>query len=144
MECPICLNKKSMKFLVELECHHKLCHTCAVEWLLKNPTCPCCRQTTKYFCKSTRSRLQARALVQDASSIWTQIRMLYGTAVPTDVFFEYIRYFFLQSPNRGLWYRPHLIRFKKQFMTICRSHPTNDHLAPHNKKILDEFLQSSV
>ncbi len=143
MECPICLNKKSSKFLVELECHHKLCHSCATHWLLKTPTCPYCRRKSLYFCKDTRSRSQANVLVQEASHLWKYIRRTYGNTIPSDIFFEFIRYFFLQENNRWIWYRPHLVRFKKQFKNICRVHPRKETLSPLNQRILSEFLQSS-
>lgn len=141
MDCPICLNKKSSKFLVELECHHKLCHSCAYSWLIKNPTCPCCRQKSWYFIKHTRSLATARTLVHDSQTMWREIRTIYQHDIPCDVFLEYIRYFFLLDKHKDIWYRPQLVAWKDYYKEICRLYIHSHRLSSKNRAIYDEFMR---
>lgn len=142
MDCPICLNKKSSTFLVELECHHKLCRSCAVQWLIKNPTCPCCRQLTYYFSKSTRSLRRAHSIVKEANHLWTNIVEMYNGHIPVNIFAEFIRYFFLDEKNRSIWYRPEMTMYKKYFKNMSNNVVGNRDIYDRSYGIMLDFLHS--
>lgn len=144
MECPVCYNKKSSKFLVELECHHKLCHSCAYHWLLKNPTCPCCRQQSWYFTKPTRSLSHAHLTVKQAEYLWKEIRGTYNGSIPTNIFMEFVHHFFLSSEkNRAIWHRPQLVHYKNHFKFICQRAVPFDRLNEREREIYVDFLKST-
>jgi len=46
MSCPICFEEISKKTgQTILSCSHTFHIKCILEWLIKNPSCPCCRET---------------------------------------------------------------------------------------------------
>lgn len=142
MDCPVCLNKKSSRFLIELECHHKLCLSCAQSWLIKHPTCPCCRARTFYFMKSTRSLYHAHVTIRQADYLWNDMMQTYQGYVPINMFMNFIDTFFNSEENRTVWYRAPLIEYKKNFKLICLNHVNILTLDERNQHIYFTFMKS--
>lgn len=135
MSCPICLNNKSSRYMITLECHHKICIQCSIEWLIKNPTCPLCRKDTIHFCRQTRSYYKAIQLYESTTETWNilfecldGLQRFVGRLNESrnevlfsflKVFISFIEHYFLKSENYSLWYRPEMKQFKKSIFDIC-------------------------
>jgi len=65
MECPVCYDDVST---VDLNCTHKMCQGCAMQWFQRSPTCPVCRAPVSH----PDFRLAAIPLLQaDATPVLT-------------------------------------------------------------------------
>lgn len=107
MECPVCLNKKGSKYMFNLECNHKLCIPCSIQWLATvkhQMTCPLCRNPTEIFEKHTRSNKESHILCIDAIHTYRIYIEIYNSQIPMHVFTNYITYFFIK--HKHLWFRP--------------------------------------
>ena len=120
MECPVCYRKPSSG-MFHLECGHRMCVTCAISWLLKNPTCPMCRGRCLLFCKRTRSQSKAYEIMTEALAMWHNLRHQHNSEIPMREFCLYIDTYFMNANHRKLWYRPELVDYKRQFKVLCNS-----------------------
>ncbi len=144
MECPVCYSTKSSKYVYSLDCGHKLCLQCSVQWLRKNATCPCCREKTTLFSKRTRSREVAKQLYKDSVLVWNHVAEYFHVLPPDeciDMLIRYVDFFFMDEENRSYWYRPELQDFKNSIKTFTKHVKDNLEISypEHEYKIFELF-----
>lgn len=109
-QCFICYDKTS---LLNLECNHKLCFSCSKKWLLKNASCPFCRQPSFFFDRSTRSQKYADDILHLFLS--TMNDLLHApNNISIDQYFLLLNQLILK--NKHLWYRPIMNHFLSIFL----------------------------
>jgi len=128
--------------MMTLECGHRICIHCSIGWLLKTPTCPCCRHVSCLFSKNTRSKTDALTLLKCTHYDWITTCDVYDGYPPLDVFFEFICIHFLCPKQRPLWYRPELSEYKQYFRRVLLNQPHHFYtsMTYNDFHVLDSFL----
>lgn len=115
-ECPVCFETVSKKQMIRLECLHTLCISCGRRWLAKHMSCPLCRHSSQYFCRSTRSLMKSvealhkLVFISEACAIFlslehcTEQKEIEVCGVLTNFVVD----------NKELWYRPNMLPFLRQ------------------------------
>lgn len=112
-QCPICWEAIPSYQRVRLECAHLLCQSCALQWILKESTCPLCRSKTSYYDRDLRSSSPNTHLFRELNQELNHINVF-----RFESYLEYVQYVgsileYYLFQHRHVWYRPHLRRSLK-------------------------------
>ena len=149
MECPVCLTNKPKKSLLSLECGHGLCLRCSGKWLIKNPTCPICRQNTLVCSRSTRSREKSENLIRFIYYYERLIRDHNIEEVFPDIadVVSFLDIIFVREKH--IWYRPDMysmlqpLKQTVKAMLLSSENSTIQHfkLSPYEKQVLRNIIE---
>lgn len=56
MDCPVCMEPLTSAKSFVLDCGHRMCIGCSVEWIKRNAVCPLCRANVTTMSRATRSK----------------------------------------------------------------------------------------
>lgn len=112
-ECPVCYRTTHARCRVRLECAHTLCHPCARQWILRQPTCPLCRCPTHFFSRRTRSMQHCVPVMRRFAHAVAVLCMVLGP-IDTASDGQKLAHGLLAIADRmvcaraHVWYRPHM------------------------------------
>uniref|UniRef100_A0A6C0CYY5 RING-type domain-containing protein n=1 Tax=viral metagenome TaxID=1070528 RepID=A0A6C0CYY5_9ZZZZ len=137
-ECPICIENKSHRSILHMECRHDICIDCASKWLPIHSSCPLCRQMNECFSLSTRSKKKAAALLFVVRAYVDSIDF---NNFHIEEFVEFVDSFIL--PHHHCWYRPRMIVFIRQLQLVVSKHSMDmsRYLNKKQKEVLIQFLR---
>ena len=147
-ECPVCFETVSKKQIIRLECLHTLCFSCGHRWLTEHMSCPLCRHSSLYFCRSTRSLKKSVETVQnflvmsEVCAVFLS-RGNYTQQKEIEVCGDLLTGFVVD--NKELWYRPHLLpilRHIYESTVHIMGLPTYEHCSDDTHNAFETFRKT--